>query len=129
MKRKAEDTARQYFELKRSISGRTGLADDSPGLDYLAMLQMQIEHTRLRLINGDSVTSAELLALQTAVNEMSPEPVHEVRIQVSKRLHGVCKHCGKLSELGEYVDGKPPPAPPLRLLPPPSAVSEGVENA
>src|SRR6516162_7178685 len=99
MKRKAEDTARQYFELKRSISGRTGLADDSPGLDYLAMLQMQIEHTRLRLINGDSVTSAELLALQTAVNEMSPEPTHNVVLQVSRRLHGVCRYCNRLNEL------------------------------
>jgi hypothetical protein len=128
MKRKAEDAARQYFELKRSISGRTGLADDSPRLDYLAMLQMQIEHTRLRLINGDSVTSAELLALQTAVNEMSPEPVHSVEIKVCRTLTGVCPHCHGEVNLGE-VNGQPPAPAPLRLLPPPSAVFEGNDNA
>jgi hypothetical protein len=128
MKRKAEDTAKRYHELRRSIAAATGLADDSARLDYLTLLSLQVDRVKLRLTNGDdSVASSELLALQSVIEQVSPEPVHGVNVLVSKRLHGVCKFCGKLNELDECV-GEPEPPPPPRLLPPPSAVSEGVDN-
>jgi hypothetical protein len=117
MKRKARDAAERYHELRRSIAARTGLADDSPRLDYLAMLSLQVDRVKLRLINGDSdVSSGELLTLQAAVVELSPEPTHNVNIQFCKRLFGVCRHCGELSELDEELpplDPPPSPKPPI----------------
>jgi hypothetical protein len=129
MKRKAEHAvAKRYHELRKQIAGRTGLADDSPRLDYLTLLALQIDRVKLRLINGDdTVTSAELLALQGVIEQVSPEPVHGVNIQVCRKLHGVCKFCGKLNELDIDVPppGVPPEPPPFvppdpLLLPAPS---------
>jgi hypothetical protein len=94
------------------------------------MLALQIDRTKLRLINGDdSVTSAELLTLQAA------EPVHNVSIKLCETLFGVCQRCGFVQDTGKPVPPPDPfvppdPTPPgPRLLPPPSAVSEGVDNA
>ena len=113
MKRKARDAAERYHELRRQIAGRTGLADDSPRLDYLAMLSLQVDRVKLRLINGDTdLSSGELLTLQAAVAELSPEPIHNVNIQYCKRLFGVCRHCHGLNELDEEL-------PPLDLPPSP----------
>jgi hypothetical protein len=87
MKRKAQDTARRYHELRRQFATATGLADNSVRLDYLAMLSLQIDRVKLRLINGDdTVTSGELLALSDTVQLLSPEPTHEVRICVVHSL-------------------------------------------
>jgi hypothetical protein len=127
MKRKAEDTAKRYHELKRHIAAMTGLADDSARLDYLTLLSLQVDRVKLRLINGDnSVASSELLALQSVIEQVSPEPVHGVNVLISKRLHGVCKFCGKLNELDEDVGGPFVPPEPPRLLPPPSG--NGFDN-
>jgi hypothetical protein len=87
MKRKAEDTAKRYHELRKLIASRTGLTDDSPRLDYLAMLSLQVDHVRLKLINGDDeVSSSELAMLQSVIEQVSPEPVHGVSILVSRQL-------------------------------------------
>jgi hypothetical protein len=132
MKRRAEDTARRYHELRKQVAGRTGLADDSVRLDYLTLLSLQVDRVKLRLINGDdSVASSELLALQNVIEQVSPEPSHNVVIKVCKTLTGVCPHCHGEVELGD-INGQPlpdPPPPSPRLLPSPSAVSEGVDNA
>jgi hypothetical protein len=72
--------------------------------------------------------------LRTTIEEISPATPHTVSLLVFKRLHGVCKFCSKLNELDEPVPppDPPPESPPFvppRLLPPPLAVSEGVDNA
>jgi hypothetical protein len=122
--------------LKQQIIVTTGLPSDAPRVSYLATLTLQAERLQSRVIAGDdTVTGAELLALRTTIEEISPATPHTVNIQISKRLHGVCKFCNRLNELDE---GGPPPGPPPsdpfvppspRLLPPPSAVSERVDNA
>jgi hypothetical protein len=122
-RRAAEDQAKRYYELKRQIAGRTDLPDDSPRLDYLAMLWLQMDRVRARMIHDDdNVSAAELLALQNAVTELSPEPTHNVNIQVCRTLTGICPLCHGQIDLGEpngQPQHEPPPGP--RLLPPPSA--------
>ena len=93
------------------------MADDSARLDYLTLLRLQAERVKQRLINGDdSVASSELMALQNVIEQVSPEPTHNVNIQFCKRLFGVCRHCGELSELDEELpplDPPPSPKPPI----------------
>jgi hypothetical protein len=129
------DQAKRFVELKQQIIATTGLEAFAPRVSYLATLMLQAERLQSRVIAGDdSVTGAELLALRTTIEEISPATPHTVNLLVSKRLHGVCQFCHKLNPLDEPVppppeppSPKPPPGP--RLLPPPSAVSEWVDNA
>jgi hypothetical protein len=123
------DQAKRFVELKQQIVATTGLPSDAPRVSYLATLTLQAERLQSRVIAGDdTVTGAELLALRTTIEEISPATPHMVTLQISKRLHGICQHCGRANELDEEVGATNPP-PPLRLLPSPSAVSEGVDNA
>jgi len=58
------------------------------------------------------------------IEQMSPEPTHNVEIAVCRRLTGICPVCRAEIDLGD-LDGQSQPEP-LRLPPPPS--SNGFDN-
>jgi hypothetical protein len=128
MPRRKRDQAARFIELKQQVIAATGLSPDAPRVAYLAVLALRAERIQEAAINGDDVDVAELLALKDTIEQLSPATPHTVVLQISKRLHGICRHCGAANELDEPV---PPPGPspnpeppfvpldPL-LLPPPS---------
>jgi hypothetical protein len=67
------------FELKQQIVTTTGLPPDAPRVSYLATLTLQAERLQSRVIAGDdTVTGAELLALRTTIEEISPATPHTI---------------------------------------------------
>ena len=108
MAKRKRDRATRFIELKRQVIANTGLSEDSPRVAYLAVLALRAERITEAAINDDEIDVAELLAIKDTVEQMSPAPAHHVILEVSKRLHGVCRYCGKLNELDELT---PPPGP------------------
>ena len=119
MAKRKRDRATRFIELKRQVIANTGLSEDSPRVAYLAVLALRAERITEAAINDDEIDVAELLAIKDTIEQMSPEPTHNIEIQYCKRLFGVCQFCHRLNQLDEYVGGPPLPQPP-RLLPPPS---------
>jgi hypothetical protein len=108
MPKRKRDQAARFIELKRQIIATTGLPEDSPRIAYLAVLALRAERIQEAAINGDDVDVAELLALRDTVEQMTPSAPHRIELIFSKRLHGICPHCRKSTELDEPV---PPPGP------------------
>ena len=116
MKKRTKDpidqASRRFVQLKEQFVAKTGLEPDSPRAGYLAVLMLRAEQIQSRAIAGDDVSTAELLALRQTIEEMSPEPMHEVRICV-------------VPSLPPEPEPERPPSPPLAAKPsPPVAAVE-----
>jgi hypothetical protein len=136
MPRHKRDQAARFIELKRQIIATTGLPEEAPRVAYLAVLALRAERITESAINGDDIDVAELLALKDTVEQMSPAPPHTVVLEISGRLHGICPHCHRSTELDEAVPGPGPtpnrdqfvPPDPLLLLPPADMSGNGADN-
>lgn len=77
------DQAKRFVQLKEQVAATTGLAIDAPRVTFLATLMLQAERLQSRVVAGDdSVTSAELLAVRSTIEEVAPNPPHRVEIQI-----------------------------------------------
>jgi hypothetical protein len=128
------DQAKRFVQLKEQVAATTGLAIDAPRVTFLATLMLQAERLQSRVVAGDdSVTSAELLALRSTIEEVAPNPPHRVEIQIVEAEIQHCPKCGwsrdKPAADPPAPDAKPstPPAKGKRLtLPPNPSVSTNV---
>jgi hypothetical protein len=111
------DQAARFIELKRQIIAATGQSEDAPRVAYLAVLALRAERIQEAAISGDDIDVAELLALKDTIEQLSPAALHVVTLQISKRLFGICRHCGAANELRE--EPPPPDDPKLSPLKPP----------
>ena len=104
------DQAKRFVELKAQIVAATGLPADTPRVSYLATLTLQAERIQSRVIAGDdTVTGAELLALRTTIEEISPVTPHTVRIEY---VDGTRKTCPFCHATFNPHDDDPKPLPP-----------------
>jgi hypothetical protein len=130
-RRDTRDQAARFIELKRQVIATTGLPEDAPRVAYLAVLALRAERIQEAAINGDDIDVAELLALKDTIEQLSPAPVHNVSIQVCRKLHGVCQRCGFIQETDEAVPSPgSSPDPPLHAVPssvaPPASDADAV---
>jgi hypothetical protein len=121
----SDQGARRFVKLKREAAASTGLALDSPRINYLATLALQAERLQCRIIAGDdSVTTAELLALRTAIEQLSPLPPQTVTVEYVDSLpKDPAPSVSETSPPGAGLPRPPPsePPPPTTSAPPPAA--------
>jgi hypothetical protein len=113
------DQAKRFVELKQQIVVATGLPSDAPRVSYLATLTLQAERLQSRVIAGDNtVTGAELLALRTTIEEISPVAPHTVRIEYVDGTRKTCPFCHTTFNPHDDRSKALPPEPPPPTPPP-----------
>ena len=108
-------------EARRQAAKQLGLKPTDPRVVQLSMLLAARDQLQKQLAAGKVVDVAALLKLDEALKVYMLAVESSVSVQLVPTT--ICARCQS------EIEREPNPPPPLRLLPPPSAVSEGVDNA